>query len=99
VLIVCIPLGRPIFAGEDEHEQLLCIMQVLGTQKVIMKYLLVDRVNFLKLLGFPPRTLVNEAKKRSFYFDLDGNVILKSNSNGYTRFPGTMVLFYIMPIH
>ncbi|XP_063933642.1 dual specificity tyrosine-phosphorylation-regulated kinase 2-like [Zophobas morio] len=63
--------GRPIFAGEDEHEQLLCIMQVLG---------------------FPPRTLVNEAKKRSFYFDLDGNVILKSNSNGYTRFPGTMSL-------
>ena len=63
--------GVPLFAGENERDQMLSIMEVIG---------------------LPPRSLIAKATRRKVFFDDDYNPIIKANSRGKIRKPGSKPL-------
>eukprot|EP00698_Gefionella_okellyi_P003601 TRINITY_DN13381_c0_g1_i1.p1 TRINITY_DN13381_c0_g1~~TRINITY_DN13381_c0_g1_i1.p1 ORF type:complete len:603 (-),score=124.45 TRINITY_DN13381_c0_g1_i1:207-2015(-) len=60
--------GYPLFPGENEAEQLACIMEVLGP---------------------PPRHIIDSAPRKKIFFDSSSNPLIKPNSRGKKRLPGT----------
>jgi dual specificity tyrosine-phosphorylation-regulated kinase 2/3/4 len=63
--------GRPLFPGENEAEQIQCMMELLGP---------------------PPSKIINKAKRRYVYFELDGRPKVIANSKGKKRIPGSKSL-------
>jgi len=70
--------GLPIFAGENEKDQMAAIMEVTGQ---------------------PPRSLLVKATRRKVFFDSDYNPILKQNSRGKVRTPGSKPLQELLRGH
>jgi len=64
-------VGIPIFAGENEKDQMAAIIEVIG---------------------LPPRSLIAKATRRKVFFDDDYNAIIKPNSRGKIRKPGSKPL-------
>lgn len=64
-------VGIPIFAGENEKDQMASIMEVIG---------------------LPPRSLIAKATRRKVFFDDDYHPIIKPNSRGKLRRPGSKPL-------
>ncbi|KAJ1960959.1 serine/threonine protein kinase, CMGC, dual-specificity [Dispira parvispora] len=67
--------GYPLFPGENEHDQLSCIMEVLGV---------------------PPGYLVDQASRRSEFFDSTGQPRPFVNSKGKKRRPGAKHLASVL---
>ncbi|RKP40011.1 kinase-like domain-containing protein, partial [Dimargaris cristalligena] len=67
--------GYPLFPGENEQDQLSCIMEVLG---------------------IPPGYLVEQASRRSEFFDSTGQPRPYVNSKGKKRRPGTKQLALVL---
>lgn len=67
--------GMPLFAGENERDQMACIMEVIG---------------------LPPRSLIAKASRRKVFFDDDYHPIIKPNSRGKIRKPGSKPLNVII---
>ncbi|KAJ1657188.1 serine/threonine protein kinase, CMGC, dual-specificity [Dispira simplex] len=67
--------GYPLFPGENEHDQLSCIMEVLG---------------------IPPGYLVEQASRRSEFFDSTGQPRPFVNSKGKKRRPGAKHLASVL---
>jgi serine/threonine protein kinase len=61
-------VGYPVFAGEDEKEQMQCIMEVKGA---------------------PPRSLIMQASRRKMFFTENYEPLVKANSRGKVRQPGS----------
>jgi dual specificity tyrosine-phosphorylation-regulated kinase 2/3/4 len=70
-------VGIPLFAGENERDQMLAIMEVTG---------------------LPPRSLIAQATRRKVFFDDDYNPIIKPNSRGKVRKPGSKPLDLILKV-
>ena len=76
IIFECL-VGIPLYAGENERDQMLAIMEVIG---------------------LPPRSLIAQATRRKVFFDDDYNPIIKPNSRGKIRKPGTKPLDAILKI-
>ncbi len=70
-------VGIPLFAGENERDQMLSIMEVTG---------------------LPPRSLIAQATRRKVFFDDDYNPIIRPNSRGKVRKPGSKPLDMILKV-
>ncbi|CCJ28486.1 unnamed protein product [Pneumocystis jirovecii] len=57
--------GHPIFPGEDEHEQLACIMEVLGFPESCLIEKSTRKKIFFDSLGNPHSTIFSKGKRRS----------------------------------
>ena len=71
-------IGIPIFAGENERDQMAAIMEVIG---------------------LPPRSLIAKATRRKVFFDDDYNPIIKVNSRGKLRKPGSRTIESIIKVN
>lgn len=71
-------VGIPLFAGENERDQMAAIMEVIG---------------------LPPRSLIAKATRRKVFFDDDYNPIIKVNSRGKLRKPGSRALETILKVN
>eukprot|EP00347_Sterkiella_histriomuscorum_P013004 403366381 len=71
-------IGIPIFAGENERDQMAAIMEVTG---------------------LPPRSLIAKASRRKVFFDDDYNPIIKVNSRGKLRKPGSRSIESIIKVN
>ena len=70
-------VGIPIFAGENEKDQMAAIMEVVGV---------------------PPRSLIAQSTRRKIFFDDDYNPMIKPNSRGKLRKPGSKPLETIIKV-
>jgi dual specificity tyrosine-phosphorylation-regulated kinase 2/3/4 len=52
--------------------------------------------SIMEVIGLPPRSLIAKASRRKVFFDDDYNPIIKANSRGKLRKPGTKPLSEII---
>jgi dual specificity tyrosine-phosphorylation-regulated kinase 2/3/4 len=70
--------GVPLFAGENERDQMAAIMEVIGV---------------------PPRSLIAKSTRRKVFFDDDYNPVIKVNSRGKLRKPGSRTLEMLLNLN
>ncbi|CAG2163530.1 unnamed protein product [Oppiella nova] len=81
--------GYPIFPGENEGDQLLCIMEIIGTPPLSVLEASTRRRLFF---GTPPLSVLEASTRRRLFFDSKGNPRNTTNSKGKKRKPGSKPL-------
>ena len=85
--------GYPLFPGENEQEQLACIMEVLG----VPDRWVVKRLRRSAALTPLPRSyLVERSSRKKLFFDSTGAPRPVVNSKGKRRRPGTKTLAQVL---
>uniref|UniRef100_G1SGI1 Dual specificity tyrosine-phosphorylation-regulated kinase 4 n=1 Tax=Oryctolagus cuniculus TaxID=9986 RepID=G1SGI1_RABIT len=77
--------GYPLFAGEDETEQLACIMEVLGLPPARCIQMASRRQTFFDSKGFP-RTIANNRGKKRYPDSKDLTMVLKTYDASFLDF-------------
>ncbi|XP_056655119.1 dual specificity tyrosine-phosphorylation-regulated kinase 4 isoform X2 [Monodelphis domestica] len=77
--------GYPLFAGENEVEQLACIMEVLGLPPIYLIQTASRRQTFFDSKGFPKNITNNRGKKR-YPDSKDLTTVLKTCDTGFLDF-------------
>ncbi|XP_058512092.1 dual specificity tyrosine-phosphorylation-regulated kinase 4 isoform X1 [Ochotona princeps] len=77
--------GYPLFAGEDEVEQLACIMEVLGLPPASFIQTASRRQTFFDSQGFP-RTIANNRGKKRYPDSKDLTMVLKTYDASFLDF-------------
>ena len=86
--------GYPLYPGENEVEQLACIMEVWDKHKTHEHkqtnkvYQIMTIQSNMEVWDLPPRKLLERASRVKMFFDSGGNPRLVPNTRGKTRRPG-----------